>query len=178
MHDHGDRCHLTLASIHPILDSTSNTTIRFDLHHHPSSITLPPDYQSLSPATLAEPATHPPLPCLNITVFLLPWSIVVLPSGSPSQNAFVTVSDVLDALHLALNLSATPEELAELASEEIRAEVRAAYERRVQALADWRWRESERLMGIRRVDLLMGRTRFLGLSIQGKERNVLVLDIC
>ena len=105
----------------------------------------------------------------------LPYSIVVLPS---QPYAFVTVSDVLRTLHCTLSLSVTTDELDELPSEGVRSQVKAVYERRVQAHPDWRTREMERRRGIRRIDLLLGRTRFLGLSIVGMRGDVVVLDVC
>ena len=172
VHDHGDRCHTALTSIHPILQSSRRPTFKFDLHHHPSTIALPR-------RSLSEPATHPPLPCLNISTYLLPYSIVVLPSQPHLPNAFVTVSDVLCALHRALSLSVTTDELDELPSEDIKSQVKAVHERRVQAHSDWRTRELEKQWGIRRIDLLIGRTRFLGLSVVvGMRGDVVVLDVC
>jgi hypothetical protein len=171
VHDHGDRCHTTLTSIHPLLQSSPKPTLKFDLHHPPSSIALPR-------RSLSEPATHPPLPCPNISTHLLPYSIVVLPSRPHLPNSFVTVSDVLRTLHRALSMGLTHDELDELPSEDIRSQVKAVYERRVRAHPDWRTRELEKRWGIRRIDLLLGQTRFLGLSVADKRRDVLVLNIC
>jgi len=168
-HDHGDRCHVTLTSIHPLLRSSSKSAIKFHLHNHPSSVAIPQH-------ALAQPATHPPLPYLSLSTHLLPWSIVVLPSQPHLPHSFVTVSDVLHTLHHTLSLGATPEELSELTSD-VRSQVEAAFERRVKSYSDIRRREWETGLGIRRIDILMGRTRFRGLFIVGDEKDVLVLDI-
>ena len=171
IHDHGDRCHTTLTSIHPLLQYSLKPTIKFDLHHPPSTIALPR-------RSLSEPATQPPLPCLNISSHLLPYSIVVLPSQPHLPNSFVTVSDVLRALHRALSMGVTRDELHELPSEDVRSQVGAVYERRVGAHSDWRTRESEKRWGIRRIDLLLGQTRFMGLSVANKRRDVLISNVC
>jgi hypothetical protein len=60
----------------------------------------------------------------------------------------------------------------------MRSRVETVYERQVQAHPDGRTRESEKWWGIRRIDLLLGQTRFMGLSIADKRRDVLVLDVC
>ena len=176
VHDHGDQCHTTLISIHPLLRYSLEPVIQFDLHHHPSTITLPPG--SRQQHSLSEPATHPSLPCLNVSTRLLPYSIVVLPSQPHLPHSFVTVYDVLRTLHRALSLCVDHDELHELPSPDVRSQVEAVYEHRVRAHPDGRTRESEKRWGIRRIDLLLGQTRFLGLSIAGKRRDVLVLDVC
>ena len=176
VHDHGEQCHTTLISIHPLLRYPLEPCIQFDLHHHPSMITLPPIHSGCS---LSEPATNPPLPCLNISTRLLPHSIVVLSSQPHDPHAFVTVSDVLCTLHRALSHNVDHDELAELASPDVRSQVEAMYERRVHAHPDRRTRESEKRWGIRRIDLLLDQTRFMGLSIAGRRKDVLlVLDVC
>ena len=168
VHHHGHRCHSKLISIHTALRSSPIRTIKFDLHYHPSSS------MALPPHVLAEPATTPPLPCLSISTPYLQWSIVVLPSRHP----FVTVSDVLCTLHHTVSFSATQDELDGLTSD-IWPHVHAVFERRVQAHPDWRICERERRCGIRRIDFLLGRTRFLGLSIVANQEGVgLVLDVC
>jgi hypothetical protein len=168
VHDHGDRCHTTLISLHPILQCSSTRTVAFDLHHHPQPFTTIPSH------ALTEPATNPPLPCLSISTRYLHSSIVVL----PSQHPFVTVSDVFHTLHHTLSLGASQDELCGLPSD-IRPHVHAVYERRVQAHADWRSSEWERQCGIRKIDLFLGRTRFLGVSMTANQRNVrLILDVC
>jgi len=168
-YDHDHRCHVTLTSIHPLLQSSSKSAIKFHLHNHPSTVAIPQH-------ALAQPATHPPLPYLSLSTYLLPWSIVVLPSQPHLPHSFVTVSDVMHTLHHTLSLGATPEELRELTSD-VRSQVEAAFERRVKSHSDiWR-REWETRLGIRRIDILMGRTRFRGLSIVGDDKDVVVLDI-
>ena len=169
-HDHGDRCHTVLTSIHPLLQATSYSAIKFNLHNHPSTIGIPQH-------ALAEPATSPPLSCLSISTHL-PWSIVVLPSQPHLPYSFVTVSDVVRTLHHTLSLGATPEELNELASD-VRSQVKAMHERRVLSYSDRRTREWEMRSGIRRIDLLMDRTRFQGLSrlTVGDRKGMLVLDL-
>ena len=175
VHDHGDRCHTTLTSIHPLLQCSPKPTVKFNLRHHPSTMALPHDHRRRS---LSEPATHPPLPCLNISTHLLPYSIVVLPSQPHLPNSFVTVSDVLCTLYRALSMGVTHDELDQLPSDDVRSQVKAVYERRVHAHPDWWTRESEKRWGIRRIDLLLGQTRFMGLSVAEKRRDALVLNVC
>jgi hypothetical protein len=127
--------------------------------------------------SLAAPATAPPLACITISIASLPWSIDVHPSRPHAPNAFVSVWDVLDALHYRLGQVATPEELGELASDEVRTVVWAVFEHRVRTNRDRQSREIERRAGPRRVDMLLGRTRFVGLSISDGGRH-LVLDVC
>ena len=170
VHDHGDRCHTTLTSIHPLLRYSLEPAIQFDLQHHPSTIALPPDH--LGRRSLSEPATHPPLPCLNLSTRLLPYTIVVLPSQPYLSPSFVTVSDVLRTLHRALSLGVAHDELDELPAD-VRSQVEVVYERRVKTHPDVQTRESEKQWGIRRIDLLLGQTRFMGLSVAGKRKDVL-----
>jgi hypothetical protein len=82
---------------------------------------------------------------------------------------------VLNALRRRLGEIATPEELGELASEEISI-VWAIFEHRVWTQQDPRSREIEWRAGPRRIDMLVGRTRFRGLSISGDGKHLL-LDV-
>jgi hypothetical protein len=165
----------TLLSIHPILRFSLQPTLTFNLILHPSTITTLPGHQPLPHTTLSEPATNPPSACLNVTSPFLPWFITVLPS-SHALNHFVTVSDVLITLHRSFGFTVMTDEYQSLSSE-VRHQVNAAFYRRVNAISDWRLRESERSIGARRIDFLMGRNHFLGLSRMGSRPDILVLNL-
>jgi hypothetical protein len=165
----------TVLSIHPILRFSLRPAMTFDLILHPSTITTLPEHQPLPHTTLSEPATNPPSACLNITSPFLPWFITVLPS-SHAPNRFVTVSDVLITLHRSLGFTVMTDEYQSLSSE-VRYQVNATFHRRVNAISDWRLRESERRVGARRIDFLMGRNHFIGLSKMGSQSDVLVLNL-
>jgi hypothetical protein len=83
---------------------------------------------------------------------------------SPVPDAFITVADVLATLHRALRLAVHPNEYNALPSHEDKHKVNAAYEHRYLRIADPAAHEEEKRKGVKRVDFLMGRTRFLGLS--------------
>jgi hypothetical protein len=165
----------TVSSIHPILRFSLQPTLTFSLILHPSAITTLPGHQPLPHTTLSEPATNPPSACLNVTSPFLPWLITVLPS-SHAPNHLVTVSDVLVTLHRSLGFTVMPDEYRSLSSE-VRYQVNATFQRRVNAIPDWRLRESERRIGARRIDFLMGHNHFLGLSRTGSRPEVLVLNL-
>ncbi|KAF7300177.1 hypothetical protein MKEN_01341300 [Mycena kentingensis (nom. inval.)] len=130
--------------------------------------------QALSP-TLFEPATHPPLPYLILRcrhlALALPrlagtaddWSIPVVPFTQPN-NGFVCVLDVLRAIYLTLRTSVHRAEYESIAGAPTRAEVDGAYFARCRAILDPLVRRAEELKGVKRVDVLCGKTRFLGLS--------------
>jgi hypothetical protein len=107
----------------------------------------------------------------------LPWSITVTPPLPNKAKKTVTVSDVLVTLYRTLDLSVTPDEYNNISSEDVMSWVNAAHERRLKNVTGRREREVERRKGIKRVDFLMGRRRFLGFSKMGRDPEVFVLDV-
>ena len=134
------------------------------LHAHVAQcdLSLPSKYhlQSFLPShVLAEPATSPPLPSMNITCRNLPWVVRVAPSGHSKQGPFVTVNDVMDTLRRAMRVIVTKAEFDQVQTVDRQRRIEDAYRRRYQKIGD----EQERCTGIRRVDFLMGKTTFAGM---------------
>jgi hypothetical protein len=110
--------------------------------------------------TFNEPATEPPLRRLTIVNSHLPRPIVVTPSSR--RLPYITLADVFAAIYDHLRTCILPEDYKALPSMDVVKQVDMAYYKRCRDCGD---RESyERGQGIRTVDLLMGKTRFLGLS--------------
>lgn len=132
----------------------------------------------------AEPATHPPLHTLVLVHDLLPYPIFVIPDTSslpasptgvtfhpsttapesasssavlPPFTASVTVADVLHTLHRFLRTPLAPAEVSALSFASA-ARADAAFEERCGRS------ERERERGMRRIDLLFGETKFVGLK--------------
>lgn len=159
--------------VNDILEFHTSPAINYDLSHQPHTATT--RYGTpLSPLSLSNPATDPPVSSITLVSAALPWLITV--SATPKPEPFVSVSDVLTALHLALRMRVTPDEFNRLPAES-RHRVIAARERRCRALQDPRMREEERQRGLVRIDFLMGRNRFLGLSCTTGVSNVLELNV-
>ncbi|EIW78106.1 hypothetical protein CONPUDRAFT_36415, partial [Coniophora puteana RWD-64-598 SS2] len=108
---------------------------------------------------LREPATNPPMAALTLKCEMLPWQLTIWPSGGASV---VTVSDVLEQLYRFLRLGATAEEYKALPSQAHRDAVAEAYRARCMRAGAASF-EIERRKGLKRVDFLVGHTKFLGL---------------
>ncbi|KAJ7307943.1 hypothetical protein DFH08DRAFT_944500 [Mycena albidolilacea] len=107
------------------------------------------------------PATYPALPALTVLCRHLAWPIAVFPS---QLTGFVSVLDVFMSVHTSLRLAACRAEYDTLPSGDVRRGVDYAYFRRCGLLTDEEERTMEALQGVKRVDFLEGKTRFLGLS--------------
>ena len=111
----------------------------------------------LSPAILAQPASSPPLPNLGLRVGDLPWMFNVTPDTRLSPgNAYVTVQDVLLAIHYHLRTAVKSAEY-DAMSKSRKAEIFREFERRVGS------DPIQRGKGLRRVDFLNGRHRAQGI---------------
>ena len=115
---------------------------------------------------LSEPAIHPALPTITLVTEALPWSITVT-----AKSSYVTVYDVLQALHSSLRLQVTKVEWASLprASQNI---ISTSFHKRVDGFSDRTKREKQLGKGVRRLDFLVGRTRLLGISPLGEKPSV------
>ncbi|KAJ6612000.1 hypothetical protein B0H10DRAFT_1952653 [Mycena sp. CBHHK59/15] len=114
----------------------------------------------LSPVFL-EPATYPPLPSLTLICRHISWPISI----SPSQpTGFVSVMDVFTSIYTGLRLAVRSTEYDALSSRDAKQSVNEAYYARCRLLPDGPERQMETLKGVKRVDFLMGKNRFLGLS--------------
>jgi len=131
-------------------------TIQYDLTLHPSTLD-----SEISHKEFAEPATHPPVSRLHVICPRLQWPITI---SSSSGTGFVTVLDVLESIYRVLRVPAKPTEYGSLPSHSAIRGVNAAYYRRCGRFQDRDSRQLEESKGIKRVDFLMGRNRFLGLS--------------
>ncbi|KAF5378726.1 hypothetical protein D9615_006871 [Tricholomella constricta] len=122
-------------------------------------ITTPPTLLLGSQVSLEafhEPATEPPLPSLSIICPNLLSPITVI-SG---DVGYVTLSDVLHAIYHELRLPTNTAEYKSLLRDNTK-DVDMAYYHRCRRSGD-EARQLER--GIKRVDFLMGKNRFFGLS--------------
>ncbi|KAF9268424.1 hypothetical protein L218DRAFT_853818 [Marasmius fiardii PR-910] len=139
--------------------------------------------QSPSNSVMAEPATEPPVSSLRITCPMMKWTITVIPPPSiispsvlqPSVRRspvrYVTVLDVLMALLRDMNIPVTSSEYQALPSPDTTTKVNQAYFHRCRSIPDPASRRVEEARGVKRVDFLMGRNKFLGLSSRTSMRN-------
>lgn len=147
--------------LHALLTHAYDPAVNYDLKCPPSTIST--HHPSLSTHTLSDPATSPPRSKITIVSPHLPW-LFVIQSG---HTDFVSVSDVLSALYHNLRINVTSKEFISLLTPRDQQYVTAAYDDRCKELRDLRMREDEKQQGIKRVDFLMGQTRFMGLTSSG-----------
>ncbi|KAH0589801.1 hypothetical protein H2248_005515 [Termitomyces sp. 'cryptogamus'] len=135
-------------------------------------ITRPPTFLLDSQITLPEfheAATEPPLPALYITypTLLSPISVFAGDVG------YVTISDVLHAIYHAFLVQTTTEEYQHVPMQ-LLPEVNTAYYVRCERAPDTK---TQLHWGIKRIDLLRGRHRFLGLSGTLHGRDIWLLNV-
>ncbi|KAJ7231160.1 hypothetical protein B0H12DRAFT_981555, partial [Mycena haematopus] len=129
----------------------------------------------LSSAGFLEPAVYPPQLALTLVTPHLPWSIVV----PASNRRFVTVGDVLSAVYGALRVNVTSSEFNALGTATLKRQVSVAYQRRYERLRGHRGYTEEKKQGVKRVDFLIGFTKFQGISptATSQSQNVWQLNI-
>jgi len=150
--------HANPIRLNSVVAFSHKPAITYDISLHPSYAMARHGHTH---TLLAGPATTPPVRSLTIISPHLPWSILV---RAPGMNAFVSVSDVITTIHQTLRKHVSEHEYNTLLSPSTRKRVKAAYEHRYQHAHDHRASSQEQKGGVRRVDFLMGRNRFLGLS--------------
>lgn len=114
-------------------------------------------------ASLMEPATQPPVQNLTIACpeFLL-WEVEVK-TGAVYPGAYVSVDDVLTAIYSNLRHAVNYMDYDSLGRN--KPAVDAAYFNRLARIVDPVYREQEAAKGVKRIDFLRGRNRFMGLSV-------------
>ncbi|KIK54932.1 hypothetical protein GYMLUDRAFT_176439 [Collybiopsis luxurians FD-317 M1] len=141
--------------------------LTYDLSAHPSVVS-----SYLSADILSEPATNPPVSSLTITCPHLSWEFPIAPMTRSSRKGnYVSILDVLHALYRGLRTTVHPVEYEAIPSPEIVNNVNEAYFSRCESISDAKARQEEQAKGVKRVDFLMGRNRFLGLSATKASRN-------
>ena len=170
--------------VNPLIASASHAGISqrpfvWDLRDRPSDIApQPSSYDSAYPipaASLALPATTPPVYRLEIHCTQLPWKFTVTPSQR-FKNIYVTVGDVMSELYNALRLQISQDEfqMACGRNAQYRQQVEGSYERRVARSKSPR---EERKKGIRRIDILGDYCIFAGFEGVVTDTNSLMLVV-
>jgi hypothetical protein len=147
------------------------SAVTWDLMDNPSMITR--NHRSVSSRTFCEPATNPPLRFITITMPYLPWTIKV----HASNGSYITLEDVLEAIYQSLRTNITTSEFNSFSSENDQRRAAGAYQQRYRRQRSTRVYEEEKRGGMRRVDFLMGRTRFLGISNSGRRPDEWQLNV-
>ncbi|KAK7036198.1 hypothetical protein R3P38DRAFT_2910969 [Favolaschia claudopus] len=155
-HSPSTRAHKLLAF------ADSDPILNFDLTRSPSAITT--HHHHVSTSGFSDSAVSPPQASLTIVTPHLPWSISVAAS---SNGHYVTVADVLQALYRSLRTNVTAPEFHALKQQKLMRRVSEAYTERYMRLHGHRGYEEEKKSGVKRVDFLMGNTKFRGLSAAG-----------
>ena len=149
-------------SIHIRLHSYLKTSaVTWDLRNYPPWNTW--NYYLINEESRSEPATNPPLKFMTISSPLLPWTIKV----RSSKFNYISLDDVITTLFLSLRTNIGPEDFYSLRSENDRVHVVRAYEQRYRRHNNSKYYYAEKCGGIKRVDFLLGYSRFIGLSNAG-----------
>ncbi|KAK7441526.1 hypothetical protein VKT23_016516 [Stygiomarasmius scandens] len=145
--------------------------VYYDLSLHPSTVER---YHSTS--VLSESATDPPMPSLIVTCPHLNWELFITPSLD-SRRSYVSVSDVFHSLYSGLRAAVHPVEYEALPSQDTVNNVNQAYFSRCRNIGDYYTQLEEQKKGVKRVDFLMGRNRFLGLSSRRGDTRIWELNV-
>lgn len=165
--------------LHPYLDSQipSRSDFLFDLAlptFSPMRIKHQHDGVLLTVEELAHPATYPHLTTLHIVCDLIPnWPMKLTYHGSGAPQP-ITLGDALFVIHSNLHERITSRDWAQL-PKEWQAEVSKAYSRRCRKSGV---EQTQRAEGVKRVDFLGGKVRFMGLEWIGEGRVRLVVGCC
>ncbi|KAJ7629255.1 hypothetical protein DFH06DRAFT_1304240 [Mycena polygramma] len=143
---------------HNLVAFADSPLLNYDVSLHPSAITT--HFPGVSSAGFLEPAVFPPQLAISIVTPHLPWAIPV----AASNGRHVTVSDVVNAIYRSLRTNVTPAEFHSLGSQKLMRRASEAYTQRYMRLRGHRGYDEEKKQGVKRVDFLMGCTKFRGLS--------------
>ena len=146
------------ARLHPLLEYSTSPSIIYDFVESPSAMSS--RRERLSSRTLAEPATSPATQSLTLISPHLPWRIPV----TSHNGSFVTVADVVNAIHLCLKEQVSESEYKLLPTRADQERASAAYRQRYRRHKDRRAYDEDKRRGLRRIDFLMGHSKFRGLS--------------
>ncbi|KAF9479666.1 hypothetical protein BDN70DRAFT_993307 [Pholiota conissans] len=132
--------------------------ISWDLMDHPTKISRNSFWLSSRSPVWQDPATEPSRDCIYISVACLPWDVEVHASSFP----FVTFYDVVNTVYRFLRKNTTERNFYALDPEKRKLATRA-YQYRYRRHRSRSLYESEKEGGMKRVDFLLGHTRFGGL---------------
>ncbi|KAF9481926.1 hypothetical protein BDN70DRAFT_971727 [Pholiota conissans] len=157
-----------LIRLHPLLERGA---ITWNLRDPPSTIVH--NRGKLSRNQLLAPATSPSLRLLCIRSPNLPWIITVY----ASKSSFITLEDVFLTIYNSLRRNITLTEFNSLPSRTAQINATRAYEARYREKKTTTEYEAEKKGGMKRVDFLMDRIRFLGISIHSQHPDEWQLNI-
>ncbi|KAK6996265.1 hypothetical protein R3P38DRAFT_2565912 [Favolaschia claudopus] len=146
------------ARVHHLLAFTQRPLlINYNFSFPPSSITSL--VRGLPTSLFGEPATSPPQPRLTLIHACMPWRITIVASNA----RYVNVNDVFMGLYTTLRTNVTLTEFSSLERAGHREKVCKSYRKRYRRLRGQDY-VREKMQGIKRIDFMMGHTKFLGLT--------------
>ncbi|KAL0946664.1 hypothetical protein HGRIS_012854 [Hohenbuehelia grisea] len=154
-------------SIHPALASSHSPLLKWDLTFPPSAA------GSLTgrPIIPSDRATSVPLSSITILLPHIRWPIKVYASY---RGGAITITDILNAIYDTLRENVASSDYHALPRQEQK-RVTASYENRYRRIKSNRGYAEEKSQGVKKVDFLMGKTRFMGLSTSGSRPDHWVL---
>ncbi|KXN82301.1 hypothetical protein AN958_02733 [Leucoagaricus sp. SymC.cos] len=167
--------HSSALRLHPLLENSSHPELTYDVRLPPTQIGS--KRRVITSEEFRDPATSPRTPSMTIIHKYLRWSIHVRGSGySKSRGVYyVTVWDVLNAIHTSMRASINQRDYDELGSKH-QNRVRKAYEDRYRMYPRGSSAYEEGKMGgVRRVDFLVDFVKFMGLTPHNVEKGEYML---
>ena len=127
---------------------------------------------SLPAAVLEESATQPGMHTMTLLIEQFPWRLVI-----PPTKHYVSVRDLIEALYCFLRHPVLQSEYNTLPTQALKDEVSLAFHSRCGRAPSKEAAEEQYQKGVKRVDFLRGRTRFMGLSSTKVGPDVWILNL-
>jgi len=148
----------TPTRLHSLVEYSTSPIIYYDFVDPPSAMSSRRD--RISSRTLTEPATSPPMESMTLISPHLPWRVPVIARNGSS----VSIMDIIDAIYHSLRTQIGEPEYKLLPTSRDQERASAAYRQRYKRYRDRRTHDEEKRQGLRRIDFLMGHSKFRGLS--------------
>ncbi|KAK7036197.1 hypothetical protein R3P38DRAFT_3183988 [Favolaschia claudopus] len=144
---------------HKLLACEISPLLTVDLNRHLGVITS--ELPGAPTSCLIEPAITPPQTSISLVIPDLPW---IIPISATFNGEHVAVTDVFDSVYEFLRASVKEEDFIGLETQKRKERAAQEYFRRCAKLQGRRGYREEKRQGVKKVDFLLGRTKFGGLS--------------